>query len=493
VSTPAPAAIRFCSACGSDRIEHRIPEGDNLPRYVCANCATIHYQNPKIVVGCLPEWQEQLLLCRRAIEPRYGLWTLPAGFLENGETVTGGAVRETLEEAGARVAVGDLYTMISLPHISQVYMMFRARLVDLDFSAGPESLEVRLFPRGRDPLGGDGLPHDRPHAPQLLPRPQARPFPDARQRAREEGAAAGPRGRGLKRPFGGASGFRVRFAAIGTNDPWRRPQAQAAGHHPLEASMQILRTPFARLAAVAGAYHRACAHPVGALAADDPDIDHDRRHRWCLLSDGWRHGQHLSKSVPGLTATAEVTGGSVDNLKLINAGKSEVGFSMADAGWDAYQGLDKFKDGKVNARTLMVLYPNKMHIVTIEGTGINKLSDLKGKRVSTGSPGSGTEIIAFASSTPPASTARRTSSRSASGAAESVNAIKDPQDRRVLLVGRRSHRGGHGPGRHARHQDEAHRSRRGPRRDEQAIRSALREKRHPGRGLPWPGQAQCRD
>jgi ADP-ribose pyrophosphatase YjhB (NUDIX family) len=145
VASPAPAAIKFCSVCGSDRIERRIPEGDNLPRDVCAACGTIHYQNPKVVVGCLPEWKDEVLLCRRAIEPRYGLWTLPAGFLENGETVTAGAVRETLEEAGARVAVGDLYTMISLPNISQVYMMFRARLVDLDFSAGTESLEVRLF------------------------------------------------------------------------------------------------------------------------------------------------------------------------------------------------------------------------------------------------------------------------------------------------------------------------------------------------------------
>jgi ADP-ribose pyrophosphatase YjhB (NUDIX family) len=145
VSSPAPTAIKFCSACGSDRIERRIPEGDTLLRYVCAACGAIHYQNPKVVVGCLPEWKDQVLLCRRAIEPRYGLWTLPAGFLENGETVAAGAVRETLEEAGARVAVGELYTMISLPHISQIYVMFRARLLDLGFGPGSESLEVRLF------------------------------------------------------------------------------------------------------------------------------------------------------------------------------------------------------------------------------------------------------------------------------------------------------------------------------------------------------------
>jgi ADP-ribose pyrophosphatase YjhB (NUDIX family) len=137
--------VNFCSTCGSPRIELRVPEGDTLPRYVCADCGTIHYQNPKVVVGCLPEWQDRILLCRRAIEPRYGLWTLPAGFLENGETLMNGALRETLEEADARVALGDLYTVISLPQINQVYMMFRCRLLDLRFGPGSESLDVRLF------------------------------------------------------------------------------------------------------------------------------------------------------------------------------------------------------------------------------------------------------------------------------------------------------------------------------------------------------------
>jgi ADP-ribose pyrophosphatase YjhB (NUDIX family) len=137
--------MKFCSACGSADIALRVPAGDDRPRYVCAVCETIHYQNPKIVVGCLPVWEQRVLLCKRAIEPRHGLWTLPAGFLENGETVTAGAARETLEEATARVDVGELYTMISLPQISQVYVMFRARLADLDFGPGPESLEVRLF------------------------------------------------------------------------------------------------------------------------------------------------------------------------------------------------------------------------------------------------------------------------------------------------------------------------------------------------------------
>ena len=137
--------MKFCSACGSPRLALRIPDGDTLPRYVCADCATIHYQNPKIVVGCLPEWGDRVLLCKRAIEPRYGLWTLPAGFLENGETLMAGALRETLEEAHAHVALLELYTVISLPQINQVYMMFRAKLADLTFGPGTESLDVRLF------------------------------------------------------------------------------------------------------------------------------------------------------------------------------------------------------------------------------------------------------------------------------------------------------------------------------------------------------------
>ena len=137
--------MNFCSHCGSPSLVFRVPDGDNMPRFVCADCSTIHYQNPKIVVGCLPESQGRVLLCKRAIEPRYGLWTLPAGFLENGETIVAGALRETLEEARARVEPGDLYTVISLPQINQVYMMFRARLLDLDFGPGPESLEVKLY------------------------------------------------------------------------------------------------------------------------------------------------------------------------------------------------------------------------------------------------------------------------------------------------------------------------------------------------------------
>ncbi|MDH5480903.1 MAG: NUDIX hydrolase [Nitrosomonas sp.] len=135
--------MNFCSECGST-VELCIPDGDTLPRYVCPICHTIHYQNPKMVVGCIPEWEDKILLCRRAIEPRLGWWTLPAGFMENDETLEQAAARETLEEANARVEIGDLYAVYSLPHISQVYLLFRAQLLDLDFKPGIESLEVEL-------------------------------------------------------------------------------------------------------------------------------------------------------------------------------------------------------------------------------------------------------------------------------------------------------------------------------------------------------------
>ena len=136
--------MRYCSQCGSG-VTLTVPEGDNVPRHVCADCGTIHYQNPKVVVGCIPEWEDRLLLCRRAIEPRYGLWTLPAGFMENGETVQQGAARETYEEAEAKVAVGGLYALFNLPHINQVYMLFRARLLAPEFGPGSESLEAQLM------------------------------------------------------------------------------------------------------------------------------------------------------------------------------------------------------------------------------------------------------------------------------------------------------------------------------------------------------------
>ena len=136
--------MNFCSNCAAP-VSLKVPVGDTLPRYVCDACNTIHYQNPRMVVGCIPEWEDRILLCRRAIEPRYGLWTVPAGFMENGETTLQGAARETLEEANARVDVVQLYALYNIPHINQVYILFRARLLDTEFSAGAETLETQLF------------------------------------------------------------------------------------------------------------------------------------------------------------------------------------------------------------------------------------------------------------------------------------------------------------------------------------------------------------
>ncbi len=135
--------MNFCSHCGHT-VRFAIPQGDDRPRYLCDACGTIHYQNPRIVAGTLPVSGSRVLLCRRAIPPRHGYWTLPAGFMENAETTVEAAARETLEEACAEVRVHGLYTLINLPHINQVYMMF---LADLEggFDAGPESLEVALF------------------------------------------------------------------------------------------------------------------------------------------------------------------------------------------------------------------------------------------------------------------------------------------------------------------------------------------------------------
>lgn len=138
--------MKYCHNCAATLII-RIPEGDDKPRHCCDQCDFIHYQNPKNVVGTVPVYGDQVLLCKRAIQPRLGKWTLPAGFLENGESSLEGAIRETLEEAGARVNTSgsSLYTLFNLPTINQVYMFFRAELSDLDFSPGLESEEVALF------------------------------------------------------------------------------------------------------------------------------------------------------------------------------------------------------------------------------------------------------------------------------------------------------------------------------------------------------------
>jgi len=136
--------MKFCSQCGNP-VSEEIPEGDNRERFVCPSCHTIHYQNPRIIAGCLALHEDQVLLCKRSIEPRLGKWTLPAGFLENGETIEEGALREMQEEANANATILDIYTMFSLPHISQIYMFFRAQLTDLNFFPGDESEDVRLF------------------------------------------------------------------------------------------------------------------------------------------------------------------------------------------------------------------------------------------------------------------------------------------------------------------------------------------------------------
>jgi ADP-ribose pyrophosphatase YjhB (NUDIX family) len=136
--------LKFCSNCGA-AVARRVPPGDSLPRWLCDQCGVIHYQNPLLVVGTIPEYEGRLLLCRRAIEPRYGYWTLPAGFMENEETVAQGAARETLEEAGARIEIGEPFSMISVPYVNQVHVFYRARVLDLAFAPGEESLEAQLF------------------------------------------------------------------------------------------------------------------------------------------------------------------------------------------------------------------------------------------------------------------------------------------------------------------------------------------------------------
>jgi ADP-ribose pyrophosphatase YjhB (NUDIX family) len=142
--------IKHCRACGTE-VDYRIPADDNRERAVCPACGTVHYVNPLNVVGTVPVWGDQVLLCRRNIEPRYGLWTLPAGFMELGETTEGGALRETDEEAGARVELEGLFTVLNVVRVGQVHLFYRARLLDTDFHPGPESIEARLFAEGDIP------------------------------------------------------------------------------------------------------------------------------------------------------------------------------------------------------------------------------------------------------------------------------------------------------------------------------------------------------
>jgi ADP-ribose pyrophosphatase YjhB (NUDIX family) len=146
--------MKFCSACASP-IVIQIPADDTRERHVCPSCGVIHYQNPKMVVGSIPIWkidgEVKVLLCKRAIEPRYGYWTLPAGFMENNETTSQGAQRETQEEAGANVVLHELFSMLNVPHVNQVHLFYRATLLDTNYQAGAESLDVQLFSENEIP------------------------------------------------------------------------------------------------------------------------------------------------------------------------------------------------------------------------------------------------------------------------------------------------------------------------------------------------------
>ncbi len=154
--------MKFCSECAHP-VALLIPEGDNRPRYVCAQCEAIHYQNPKLVVGSIPVWQPEgepvkVLLCKRAIEPRHGFWTLPAGFMENNETTAEAAVRETEEEAGADIEIGSLFSLLNVAQVHQVHLFYLARLRNLDFAPGVESLEVQLFTQAEIPWDALAFP-----------------------------------------------------------------------------------------------------------------------------------------------------------------------------------------------------------------------------------------------------------------------------------------------------------------------------------------------
>ena len=155
------ALMKFCSECAHP-VSLITPPDDTRERFVCTNCGTIHYQNPKMVIGSIPLWEQdgevQVLLCRRAIEPRKGYWTLPAGFMENEESTSDAAARETEEEAGARIEIRQLFSLINVPHVHQVHMFYLATLLDLDYAAGVESLEVRMFRESEIPWDDISFP-----------------------------------------------------------------------------------------------------------------------------------------------------------------------------------------------------------------------------------------------------------------------------------------------------------------------------------------------
>jgi ADP-ribose pyrophosphatase YjhB (NUDIX family) len=149
--------MKYCTACGG-LLALKVPADEDRPRHCCQACGLVHYQNPKMVVGCIPEWKDRILLCLRGIEPQKGLWTLPAGYLENDETLAEGAARETFEEARARVDNLRPYRLFNIRHVNQVYMMFHARLAAKNFAPTPESLEVRLFTENEIPWDALAFP-----------------------------------------------------------------------------------------------------------------------------------------------------------------------------------------------------------------------------------------------------------------------------------------------------------------------------------------------
>jgi len=145
-----PRSFKYCKACGGV-VQYTVPTDDNRERAICTVCETIHYENPLNVVGTVPVWGDQVLLCRRNIEPRYGMWTLPAGFMELGESTADGAARETDEEAGAHFEMQGLFSVLSVPRVGQVHLYFRARLLDTVFAPGPETIEAKLFSEAEIP------------------------------------------------------------------------------------------------------------------------------------------------------------------------------------------------------------------------------------------------------------------------------------------------------------------------------------------------------
>ena len=152
--------MKYCPDCGHT-VQFRVPEGDHLPRAVCDRCGAVHYENPRVVVGCVPEWRGRILLCRRAIEPRVGFWTLPAGFMEVGETAEQSAMREAREEANASIVIDRLLAVYTIPRIAQVQIMYLAHLAAPEVSPGPESLEVFLASWDEIPWGDLAFPSAR--------------------------------------------------------------------------------------------------------------------------------------------------------------------------------------------------------------------------------------------------------------------------------------------------------------------------------------------